>query len=227
MEIISEYQNKKNNENDNLKSFSNESELFINNLINKTNKLKNENYEKYDYNEPIFKKIVKKVDYNKDQFKNSVDFKNFNIDLKKRAKYEKTKAGKARIIDYEEDSDCKKVNILTDNIFAKDVNTNELKNNKINLSEMSVKNLMKDINYFIKKKNIYLCDEDMENIIKNIEDPLFEREKYIKYSKVTKSLSKLEFIKKNENDIYEVNFNLEDKESKDEKKKYVHKNFFK
>ncbi len=208
-------------------SFLNDAQLFIENIINKSKNLKMENYKKYDYNEPLFKKIVKKVDYSKENFKNSVEFKSFNIDLKKHAKYEKTKPGKARIVDYEEDVDYKRVNILTEDIFAKNVNESELKNNKINISEMNIKDLLKDINKFIQKKNMYICDEDMASIIKNVEDPLFEREKYIKYSKTTKMLSKLEFIKKSEDGVYEVEFDLEKSNEKEEKKKYVHKNFFK
>ncbi len=202
-----------------------EYELFINNLTNKTKKLKEENYALYGYIEPIFKKEVKLVDYSKENFRNSVDFKSFNVDLKKQAKYEKTKPGKAKIIDYEEDSDCVKVNLLTDDIFETNIKSEDIKN-KIDVKEMSIKDLMKEINKFIQKKNIYLCDEDIETIKNNVEDPVFEREKYIKFSKTTKMLSKLEFLKKNETGLYEVDFNLEKKEEK-ETKKYVHKNFFK
>ncbi len=202
-----------------------EYELFINNLVNKTQKIKEENYTKYGYIEPIFKKEVKVVDYNKENFRNSVDFKSFNMDLKKQAKYEKTKPGKAKIIDYEEDDDCKKVNLLTDDIFETNVKPEDMKV-KIDVKEMSMKDLMKEIYKFIQKKNIYLSDDDMQSIKNNIEDPVFEREKYIKYSKSTKMLSKLEFIKKNEDGLYEVDFDLEKKEEK-ESKKYVHKSFFK
>ncbi len=202
-----------------------EYELFINNLINKTKKLKEENYVLYGYIEPTFKREVKIVDYSKENFRASVDFKSFNIDLKKQAKYEKTRPGKAKIMDYEEDNDCKKVNLLTDDIFETNVKTEDIKI-KIDVKEMSIKDLMKEINKFIQKKNIYLCDEDMEAIKNNIEDPVFEREKYIKFSKSTKMLSKLEFLKKNEDGLYEVDFNLEKKEEK-ETKKYVHKHFFK
>ncbi len=203
-----------------------EYESYINNLINKSKKIKEENYEKYGYIEPIFRKEVKIVDYNKENFRASVDFRAFNMDLKKQAKYEKTRPGKAKLMDYEEDDDCRKVNLLTDDIFETNVKPEDMKI-KINVKEMSIKDLMKEINKFIQKKNIYLSDEDMKTIKNNIEDPVFEREKYIKYSKTTKMLSKLEFIKKSESGLYEVDFNLEDKEEKEEKKKYVHKHFFK
>lgn len=202
-----------------------EYELFLNNIFEKTKKIKEENYNKYGYIEPMFKKEIKVFDYSKENFKNSVDFKSFNTDLNKQAKYEKTKPGKARIADYEQDNDCIKVNLLTDDIFETNVNQEDMKI-KINVKEMSIKDLMKEIHRFIQKKNIYLSDEDMESINKNIEDPVFEREKYIKYSKSTKMLSKLEFIKKNETGLYEVDFDLEKKEEK-EIKKYVHKHFFK
>ncbi len=200
-----------------------EYELFINNLVNKTKKIKEEIYYENGYIEPIFKKEVKVIE---GPFKNSVEFKTFNMELKKQAKYEKTKPGKAKIMDYEEDEDCRKVNLLTDDIFETNVKPEDMKI-KINVKEMSTKDLMKEVNKFIQKKNMYLCDEDMELIKNNIEDPIFEREKYIKFSKTTKMLSKLEFIKKNETGLYEVDFNLEDKEGKEEKKKYVHKHFFK
>jgi hypothetical protein len=203
-----------------------EYESYINNLINKSKKIKEENYAKYGYIEPIFKKEVKIIDYNKENFRASVDFRAFNMDLKKQAKYEKTRPGKAKLMDYEEDNDCRKVNLLTDDIFETNIKPEDMKI-KINIKEMSVKDLMKEINKFIQKKNIYLSDEDMQTIKNNIEDPIFEREKYIKYSKTTKMLSKLEFIKKSESGLYEVDFDLENKEEKEEKKKYVHKNFFK
>lgn len=203
-----------------------EHELFIHNIMNKTKILKDDVYKKYGYIEPIFKKEVKMVDYSKENFKNSMDFKSFNMDLKKQAKYEKTKPGKARIMDYEEDKDCKKVNLLTDDIFETNVKPEDMKI-KIDINEMSIKDLMKEIHKFIQKKNIYLSDEDMESIKNNVEDPVFQREKYIKYSKTTKMLSKIEFIKKNEDGLYEVDFDLENKEEKEEKKKYVHKHFFK
>jgi hypothetical protein len=202
-----------------------EYELFINNMVEKTKKIKEENYSNYGYIEPIFKKEVKVVDYSKENFRNSVDFKSFNVDLKKQGKYEKTKPGKAKMMDYEEDEDCKKVNLLTDDIFETNVKPEDMKV-KIDVKEMSIKDLMKEIHKFIQKKNIYLCDEDMTLIKNNIEDPVFEREKYIKFSKSTKMLSKLEFIKKNEDGLYEVDFDLEKKEEK-ESKKYVHKSFFK
>ena len=203
-----------------------EHELFIHNIMNKTKILKDDVYNKYGYIEPIFKKEVKMVDYSKENFKNSMDFKSFNMDLKKQAKYEKTKPGKARIIDYEEDKDCKKVNLLTDDIFETNVKPEDMKV-KIDVKEMSIKDLMKEIYKFIQKKNIYLSDDDMENIKNNVEDPVFQREKYIKYSKTTKMLSKIEFIKKNEDGLYEVDFDLENKKENEEKKKYVHKHFFK
>lgn len=202
-----------------------EYELFINTMVEKSKKIKEENYSKYGYIEPIFKKEIKVVDYSKENFRNSVDFKSFNMDLKKQGKYEKTKPGKAKMMDYEEDNDCKKINLLTDDIFETNIKPEDMKI-KIDVKEMSIKDLMKDIHKFIQKKNIYLSDEEMELIKSNIEDPVFEREKYIKFSKSTKMLSKLEFIKKNETGLYEVDFDLEKKEEK-ESKKYVHKHFFK
>jgi hypothetical protein len=174
-------------------------------MVSKMKDIKEENYKKYNYIEPIFQKKVTKIDYNETEFKNSVDFKSFHTDLKKQAKYEKTKPGNAKVMEYEEDKDCVKVNILTDDIFESSANpTPSISKVKISLSEMSVKDLMKEIHFFLKKKNIILASEDIQSIQKALEDPLFEREKYIKYSKTTKMLSKLEFIKKNESGLYEV-----------------------
>jgi hypothetical protein len=205
-----------------------EYQLLLDSMVNKIKSIKEENYKKYNYKEPKYRKVVKKVDYSTEEFKNSVDFKSFHIDLKKQARYEKTKPGNARMVEYEEDQDCKKVNILTDDIFEKNVNLTETKV-KMNISEMSVKDIMKDIHLFLKRKNIQLSEEDICEIEKAIEDPVFEREKYIKYSKSTKTLSKLEFIKKIYDDSYEVSFNNNEKEKEKEKKeeKYVRKSFFK
>lgn len=128
-----------------------EYELFISNMVEKTKKIKEENYSKYGYIEPIFKKEVKIIDYSKENFRNSVDFKSFNVDLKKQGKYEKTKPGKAKMMDYEEDEDCKKVNLLTDDIFETNIKPEDMKI-KIDVKEMSMKDLMKEVHKFIQKK---------------------------------------------------------------------------
>ncbi len=200
-----------------------EYELLLNNFITKMKDVKESNYKKYNYVEPHFEKVL-----TIGEFKSSVDFKNYKMDLKKQAKYEKTKPGNARIVEYEEDEDCVKVNILKDDIFESSANpTPSILKPTITLSEMSVKDLMKEIRLFLKKKNILLANEDMEEIQKALEDPLFEREKYIKYSKSTKMLSKLEFLKKMSEDCYEIVFDQKNKEEDEKEKKYVRKSFFK
>ena len=195
-------------------------ELLLNTYVNKTRSIKTENYKKYGYNEPIYKKMEVKVNYEETEFKSSMDFKSFHMDLKKQAKYEKTKPGNARVIDYEEDEECRKVNILKDDIFETD---SKADNTMKDINEMSMKELMKDIHNYLKKKQILLAQVDIEKIEKSMEDPLFERKKYIKYSKSTRMLSKLEFIKKTSDDRYEVDFH----EKKVEDKKYIRKSFFK
>ncbi len=203
-----------------------EYQLVIDTIVNKMKNVKEENYKKHGYKEAKYRKVVKKVDYETEEFKNSVDFKSYHVDLKKQAKYEKTKPGNARKIEYEEDKDCKKVNILTDDIFETNVNPSEIKV-KHDISEMSVKNIMKDIHLFLKRKNIQLTQEDICEIEKAIEDPIFEREKYIKYSKSTQMLTKLEFIKKIYDNCYEVSFEENEKEKEKKEDKYVRKSFFK
>jgi hypothetical protein len=65
----------------------------------------------------------------------------------------------------------------------------------------------------------------MVQIEKTLETPIFERDKYIKFSKSTKMISKLEFIKKRSEDCYEISF--EEEKEKEKEKKYVRKSFFK
>ena len=148
-------------------------EKEINKIIEFMENIKKENYNKYGYKEPHFEKVKQIIDYNTMEFKNSVDYKNYSIEMKKRAKYEKTKAGNAKKMEYEVDDDCVKVDILEDNIFASNVDE-EMVKKEVNVEEMSEKELLKDIFHYIKKKNIILDEESMEEIRKAIQDPMFE-----------------------------------------------------
>jgi hypothetical protein len=197
-------------------------EKEINEVICKMEVIKNNNYKKYGYEEPHYEKVKQVIDYSKTEYKDSIDFKNYMVEMKKRAKYEKTKPGNAKKMEYEVDEECKKVNILEDNIFLTNVDEGEV-SKEINVEEMSEKELLKDIFHYIKKKNIILDDESMEEIRVAIQDPLFERKKYIKYSRTTRMLNRLVFLRKMEDDTYEVNF----EETEEKNKKYSNQLFFK
>jgi hypothetical protein len=210
-------------------------------MVERLKEMKEANYRRYGYEEPMYERPAKIVDYAQTPFRHSVDFKTYQSDMKKRAKYEKTKPGNARVIDYGEDEECKKVDILTDNIFARGDEVAE-KREEIKVDELTSKKLWNDIDNFLKKKRMILSDGEMELIRKKTEDPLFERSKYIKYSKTTQMISQLHFIHKMVDDTYQVIFEEEEEKTEedrekaaadkranmvDKKKKYVSKSFFK
>ncbi len=202
--------------------------FLIHGYMEKTRNIKEANYKKYHYVEPLYAKVETTVNYEETEFKSSKDFKSFHMDIKKQAKYDKTKPGSAKRMEYEEDEDCVKVNILKDPVFemggATGTDSTTSSSSVKDLNDMSVRELMKDIRFYIKKKAILLTQSEMEEIEKMLNDPLFERKKFLKYSKSSGILSKIEFLKKIGDDCYELDFE-EKKES--EGKKYVRKSFFK
>ena len=202
-----------------------ETNIYIQTFVKKVKEHKNANYTKHMYVEPIYQKVEDQIDYSIHEFKPTKDFKSFHSDLKKQAKYEKTKPGNARVIEYEKDEDAPKVDLLKDAIFETNPDPETIKEG-INVNEMSIKELMKGIHFFLKKKNILLSQDEMAHIEKTLETPLFERDKYIKFSKSTRMISKLEFIHKKSEDCYEVSFEEVEK-AKEKEKKYVRKSFFK
>ncbi len=202
-----------------------ETTVYLQTLVKKVKSHQQANYTKHGYKEPVYQKTEEHIDYSETEFKPTKDFKSFHTDLKKQAKYEKTKPGNMRMIDYEKDEDAPKVDILNDAIFE----TNpapDVSKESINVNEMSMKELMKGIHFFLKKKNILLSQEELAHIEKTLETPLFERDKYIKFSKSTRMISKLEFIHKKSEDCYEISFD-ESEKAKEKEKKYVRKSFFK
>ncbi len=212
-------------------------------MVGKLREMKEENYRRYGYEEPIYSRPVKVVDYAQTPFKHSVDFKTYASEMKKRAKYERTKPGNARAVEYGEDEECRKVDILNDDVFANGDEAMAMKDEPVKVDELTPKKLFGDIDAFLKKKRIILSDAEMELIKKKTEDPLFERAKYIKYSRVTRMITQLNFIEKMVDDTYQVIFPEEeisespekaasaaaDKRANmvDKKKKYVSKSFFK
>lgn len=214
-------------------------------MIGKLREMKEANYRRYGYEEPVYGRPVKVVDYAQTPFKHSVDFKTYSSEMKKRAKYERTKPGNARAVEYGEDDECRRVDILNDDVFANGDEAMAMKEEPVKIEELTPKKLLSDIDTFLKKKRIILSDAEMELIKKKTEDPLFERTKYVKYSKVTRMITQLNFIEKMVDDTYQVIF-PDNEEQKietpeqaasaaadkranmvDKKKKYVSKSFFK
>jgi hypothetical protein len=210
-------------------------------MVGKLREIKDENYRRYGYEEPTYGRPAKIVDYAQTPFKHSVDFKTYASEMKKRARFEKTKPGNARVVDYGEDEECRKVDILNDaDLFANGSEAMTAKEEPVKMEELTPKKFFSDIDAFLKKKRIILSDGEMELIKKKIEDPLFERAKYVKYSRVTRMITQLNFIEKMVDDTYQVIFPEEESPEKvaaaaadkranmvDKKKKYVSKSFFK
>lgn len=213
-------------------------------LVAKMAELKDANYRRMGYEEPMYGRPVKVIDYAQTPLRHSVDFKTYQSEMKKRAKYEKTKPGNARVIDYGEDEECRKIDILHDDVFLRGDEVTDKKEEEVKIDELTPKKLFSDIDTFLKKKRIILSDAEIEMIRKRVEDPLFERAKFVKYSKTTRMITQLHFIQKMVDDTYQVIFPEESGEEEDEgegeaaaadkrasmvdkKKKYVSKKFFK
>ena len=177
----------------------------ITTLVAKMSELKDANYKRMGYEEPMYSRPVKVVDYAQTPLRHSMDFKTYQSEMKKRAKYEKTKPGNARVMDYGEDEECRKVDILQDEIFLRGDQVTD-KKEEVKIDELTTKKFFSDIDTFLKKKRIILSEVEIEMIRKRVEDPLFERAKFVKYSKTTQMISQLNFIQKMVDDTYQVIF---------------------
>jgi hypothetical protein len=173
---------------------------IINNIIDKINNIRIEEFKKYnlEYEE----KIIEKKMLNEDL----VDIKTFKNKIIKKALQDKNKPSNINKKEYPTNSDC--INILEDDIFSNEFDENPPEEDKLDIETMDREKKIELINEFIQRKNI-IFDEDnsIEKIIEIIDDETIHLKKYINISKMYQQITKIGFIKKLENGTYIININ--------------------
>jgi len=182
--------------------------IFINNFIENINKIKEEEFNKnnFQYEE---REVEKKV-----LNENSMEYKKFQVDIKKKASMEKLKPGNISKKEYE--SSNPSINILEDDIFLNDNSDDIDKDNKLDINSLDRDNKLYLINDYLQRKNIILdleCLTKIENIVDNPDVPL---KKYLNISKTYQHIMKITFIKKLENGSYIIDL-AENKPKKNKK----------
>jgi len=173
---------------------------IINNIIDKINNIRIEEFKKYnlEYEE----KIIEKKMLNEDL----VDIKTFKNKIIKKALQDKNKPSNINKKEYPTNSDS--INILEDDIFSNEFDENPPEEDKLDIETMDREKKIELINEFIQRKNI-IFDEDnsIEKIIEIIDDETIHLKKYINISKMYQQITKIGFIKKLENGTYIININ--------------------
>ena len=153
---------------------------IINNIMDKINYIRIEEFKKYniEYEE----KIIEKKLLNEDL----LDLKNFKNKIIKKALLDKNKPSNINKKEYPSSSDC--INILEDDIFSNEFDENPPEEDKLDIETMDREKKIELINEYIQRKNIIL-------------------KKYINISKMYQQITKIGFIKKLENGMYIININ--------------------
>jgi hypothetical protein len=181
--------------------------LFIENIINKINNIRDEEFKinNFTYNEINIEK--------KDMKENIMDLKNFKNNLIKRAIKDKNKPSYVGKNEY--DIDYNNINILEDDIFQNDEEKQE--EAKLNIDNLDIEDKGKLIKDFIKRKCIVLEEEQLKKIDELLNDPEFNFKKNITISKMYQHVTKVLFLKKLENGSYIIDLS---------EKKVKNKNIF-
>lgn len=173
---------------------------IINNLINKINNIRIEEFKK---NNIVFEeKIIEKKLINDEL----LDLKNFKNKIIKKALLDKNKPSNVNKKEYGSNSDA--INILEDDIFSNEFNENPPEEDKLNIETMDRDKKIELIKEFIHRKNIVFDEENsIEKIIEIIDSNDIILKKYITISKMYQQIIKIGFIKKLENGMYIININ--------------------
>lgn len=191
---------------------------MITRIVEECHARKREAYQAHGIVDPVFTKPVPPITAIQ---QHSVEFKNFQSDLKKKARAEKYRPANARSMEYEESEEQTQINIFQDDIFVIDgLSSSSSKVEEIDVNVIPVERLWKEVKHFIQRKSIILDDRSLDKIEACVMDPEFDRKSYLKYSKTTHMLSKVGFIHKMRDDSY--TFSLEEPE-----KRHVPIKFFK
>ncbi len=184
-------------------------QLFITNFIDNINEVQYDEFKihNFTYNE---KQSIKKTVND-----NLMDFRNFKSSLIKRSIKDKTKPSFINKNEIEVESSGL-INILEDDIFQNDEQKQE--DNKLNIDNVSNDIKKELIMNYLYRKNIKLTEEQINNINGLFDNPDFNIKKYITISKTNHQISKITFLKKQEDGTYILDFR---------EKQKIKKNFFK
>jgi hypothetical protein len=173
---------------------------FIVDFTEKINKLRNDEFVKYNF------KYEEKVTQKKELNEHSMEFTNYKNTLHKKALLEKYKPANANKKEYE--TVHQGIDILEDDIFNNNFDENNKGDEvKLNVDEMSKDEKFELIKEFLQRKNINLSEQEMNKIIAMLDDETFVLKKFLNISKIYQHIIKISFIKKNEDGSYYIDFN--------------------
>jgi hypothetical protein len=146
----------------------------------------------------------------------SVELRNIQTKMYKRGLQDRMKPGNYGSKEY---STTHNIDVLEDNIFKNNNNEND-KEERIDIQALTFDKKMELIDDFLERKNIFLDEENRAKIKKKLEDETFVLKKYIAFSHLYQHITKIDFIKKQEDGTYWI-------ELEQPKAKKTKKNFFK
>ena len=173
---------------------------IINNILDKINFVRNEEFKKY--NLEYEDKIIIKPKLNED----TLDLKNFKNKIIKKALIDKNKPSNIGKKEYPSSSDC--INILEDDIFSNEFDENPPEEDKLDIDKIDREKKIELIMEYIQRKNIIFDQENsIEKIMEIIDNENINLKKYINISKIYQQITKIGFFKKLENGMFIININ--------------------
>ena len=182
---------------------------FINNIIDKINIIRAEEFKKFNYT--YDEKIIEKKLINE----NLKEFKDMKQSIKKRASIDKMKPSNIHKKEY--DNININIDILEDDIFNNNEDTSS--DVKLNIELLNREQKIDLINEFIQRKNIIFEPTEYIKIEGIVDNPEITLKKYINISKLYQQVTKISFIKKLENGSYIID--LSESKAKKSKKYFI------
>jgi hypothetical protein len=129
----------------------------------------------------------------------TVDFRNIKSKMIKRGLIDRMKPGNIGSKEYHSNNT---VDILEDDIFKNNTNTEEKDEEKINIHELPFEKKLELINDFLDRKNITLDSNNNAKLINILQDESILLKKYINISNMYQHITKITFVKKLEDGSY-------------------------
>ena len=198
--------------------FVNQSDSFIQGMLDRMERVRNEEFGKMEYEYQGFEKKEKEFRECK------MDLRDYQQKMRKQVIMNRGKSSKNEFIEHETVFDgCDDINIFEDDLFAKvEVDENgvmkqEKKKETKKVSDFSDEELKSKIETYIKKKNINLEGKqrkDLDAILQGEKD----WKKYIQLNKETGEIWKVDFIIKGEYRDVKIEMPYDNKQSKEDMK---------
>jgi hypothetical protein len=196
--------------------FVNQSDSFIEGMLNRMEKIRKEEFHKMGFEYEGFEKKEK-------EFRECrMELRDYQQKMRKQVIMNRGKSSKNEFIEHETiTEDCDKINIFEDDLFVKvEVDENgvlqqEKKKETKKVSDFTDEELRSNIETYIKKKNIEMEGKqrkDLDAILHGEKD----WKKYIQLNKETGEICKVDFIIKGEYRDVKIEIPDENKQSKEE-----------